>query len=262
MATLCLKVLDNNWKTIAVNRGDDEVNLVCAREYQEGDRIILESSEKNLYLWLQMDDALGKSLVYITDNVTYEIPFGEKRINMSPKVFYGGKHLLSARLAKDYEIKAYRNLAMNVNDQHGDTHCYPHATANVDTRSEAVFAAKNAIDGVNVNNSHGEWPYQSWGINRQDDAVMKIDFGRKVCADRIVLYTRADFPHDNWWEKVTFTFSDGSSLDVKMKKSYLPHEFAFEQKEISWVEISNLVKSQEESPFPALTQIEVYGIDF
>lgn len=191
----------------------------------------------------------------------YTIPFGEKRINMSPKVFSGNKHLLTAKMAKDCEIKAYRNLALNVNDQHNDANCFPHASANVETRGEAVFAAKNAIDGVVANDCHGEWPYQSWGINRQDDAVMRIDFGRTVETDKIVLYTRADFPHDNWWKKAAFTFSDGSSMDVEMKKSALPHEFGFEKKQISWVEIGNLIKSKDPSPFPALTQMEVYGTD-
>lgn len=261
MVTLCLKVLDGNWKTVATNHGEDQVNLVCSREYQEGDRIILETSETNIHLWVQLDDALGRSLVYISDNVIYEIPFGEKRINLSPKVFYGSKHLISAKVAKDYEIKAYRNLAINVNDQHGETNCFPHASANVETRGESVFAAKNAIDGVTVNDSHGEWPYQSWGINKRDDASMKIDFGRKVSVDRIVIYTRADFPHDNWWEKATLSFSDGSTIEAEMKKSALPHEFSFEKKDISWVEISQLIKSKEKSPFPALTQIEVYGAD-
>ena len=71
---------------------------------------------------------------------------------------------------------------------------------------EAVFAARNAIDGVTANLSHGKWPYESWGINQQDDAQMTLDFGRPVDIDKIVLYTRADFPHDNWWESVTFTF--------------------------------------------------------
>jgi hypothetical protein len=261
MATLCLKVADSDWNTVVLNRGENEVNLYCPREYRQGDRIILESSEKNIYLWLQVDDALGKSLVYITDNVYYEIPFGEKRRHLSPKAFYGEKHMISAKTAMDYEVKAYRNLAINVNDQHGDTHCYPHSTANVETRGESIFAAKNAIDGYTANNCHGDWPYQSWGINRQEDAALKIDFGRKVSADRIVLYTRADFPHDNWWRKATFTFSDGSTLDVDMKKSALPHEFTFEKKETEWVEISHLIKSNEISPFPALTQIEVYGVD-
>lgn len=40
----------------------------------------------------------------------------------------------------------------------------------------------------------------------QDDAAMKLDFGRPVLADRIVLYTRSDFPHDNWWQQVTIRF--------------------------------------------------------
>ncbi|WP_099469991.1 DUF7402 domain-containing protein [Konateibacter massiliensis] len=261
MATLCLKVLDKGGNTLSVNRGENEVNLVHMREYEEGDYIVLESSEKNINLWLQFDDAMGKSMVYITDNVEYKIPFGERRINLSPKVFWGDKHLLGAKVAKSYEVKAYRNLCVNVNDQHGEVKCYPHASANVETRNEAVFAAKNAIDGINVNNSHGEWPYQSWGINRRDDAAIKVEFGRKVAADRIVLYTRADFPHDNWWKQATITFSDGSSMEVEMEKSSLPHEFSFEEKEIEWVELSHLIKSPEESPFPALTQIEVYGYD-
>lgn len=260
MVTLYIKVVDASGSTVALACGEDEVNLLCTREYQEGDRLLLETLEKNIYLWLQFDDALGKSLVYLTDNLIYEIPFGEKRSHLSPKVFYGSKHLLYVKKAKEYEIKAYRNLSINVYDQHGDTHCYPHATANVETRGESVFAAKNAIDGVTANTSHGEWPYQSWGINRREDATLKIDFGRLIATDRIVLYTRADFPHDNWWRKATLSFSDGSSMEVTMEKSSLPHEFLFEEKEISWVELSNLIKSEEESPFPALTQIEVYGI--
>lgn len=258
---LCLKIYDKEGKMIAVRHGEDEVSLMCAREYQEGDRFGLEISEPNVFVWLQFDDALGKSLVYLTGNVDYTIPFGEKRINLSPKVFSGKKHLLYARKARDYEIAAYRNLAVNVNDQHGEVNCYPHASANVETRGESVFAAKNAIDGVVINDSHGEWPYESWGINRREDASLRVDFGRTVEADRIVLYTRADFPHDNWWTEATFQFSDGSSITFPMEKSELPHELTFEKKRISWVEIGELKKAPGPSPFPALTQIEVYGRD-
>ncbi|MDC7288427.1 carbohydrate-binding protein [Blautia schinkii] len=259
---ICLKVFDENEKTVEVSHGEDEVSLMCTREYREGDGFSIETSEKNVYVWLQWDDALGKSLVYLTGNVTYRIPFGEKRINLSPKAFSGNKHLLYARLARDYEIKAYRNLALNVNDQHLESvNCYPHASANVETRGESVFAAQNAIDGVVINSSHGEWPYQSWGINRQADAAMRIDFGRTVEADRIVLYTRADFPHDSWWTEVTFTFSDGSTLIFSMEKSELPHELTFEKKQITWVQISDMKKAPDISPFPALSQMEVYGTD-
>lgn len=256
---LCMKILDADMNTRAVGRGIDEVNLVYSQEYKPGDRIILETSGEPAWIWLQFDDAMGRSLTYVTGNVAYMIPFGEKRINLSPKAFYGNKHLLCVRAAKDFEVDAYRNLAVNVCDQHHLKNCYPHVSANVETRGESVFAAQNAIDGVTVNTCHGEWPYQSWGINMQEDARLRLDFGRTVEVDRIVLYTRADFPHDNWWKSVEFTFSDGSALEMKMEKSRLPHETAFSPRQVCWLEMGRMVKSEEPSPFPALTQIEVYG---
>lgn len=54
-----LKVIDGNGRTIAVGRDEEEVNLMVAREYQEGDRILLETSEKNIHVWFQVDDAMG-----------------------------------------------------------------------------------------------------------------------------------------------------------------------------------------------------------
>lgn len=259
MAVLALKVLDQNGKTICVSRGEDYVSLVCTAEYQEGDRIVLETSQKGMHVMLQLDDGMGSSLVYITDHVSYQIPFGEKRISYSPKAFYGNRYYLYARAARQEEIAAYRNLALNVYDQHGDTHCYPHAFANVETRGESVFAARNAIDGVCENRSHGEWPYESWGINMRDDAEMTLEFGRRVEADRIVLYTRSDFPHDNWWRQVTLSFSDGTQIEWDLEKSSLPYVLDFAKKEISWVKLCRLIKADDPSPFPALSQIEVYG---
>lgn len=259
MSELCFKILDGAGNILAASNGEDEVNLFFRQEYTEGSVIVLETEAKGQYLWLQLDDALGKSLVYLTGKITYKIPFGEKRANISPKVFSGGQHLLFARAARDFEVAAYRNLALNVCDQHNLENMYPHITANVETRGESVFAAQNAIDGVTANSSHGQWPYESWGINRQDDAKIRIDFGREILTDRIILYTRADFPHDNWWEQVSFTFSDGSSLDMKMKKSEKPHEITFEEKQITWLEMHDMKKADDPSPFPALSQIEVYG---
>lgn len=256
-----LKVIDGNGRTIAVGRDEEEVNLMVAREYQEGDSIHLETSEKNIYVWFQVDDAMGKSLVYLTGDAHYQIPFGEKRINLSPKTFSGNKHLITMRKARDFEIKTYRNLALNVNDLHENETCFPHASANVETRGESVFAAKNAIDGVTANECHGEWPYDSWGINRNPNAEMTVDFGREVEVDRIVIYLRADFPHDNWWKKMTITFSDGEDMELSLKKTGSGQEFTFEKKKISWLKVSHLIQSSEPSPFPALAQIEVYGND-
>ena len=44
----------------------------------------------------------------------------------------------------------------------------------LETGGEAVFAARNAIDGIYENSSHGEWPYQSWGINRDPNACLTL----------------------------------------------------------------------------------------
>ncbi|HEX3023234.1 MAG TPA: carbohydrate-binding protein [Lachnospiraceae bacterium] len=262
MAILSLKILHANGDTVCVSSGENEVNLVHTCEYVDGDRISITSSENHIFLVVQVDDALGSAFVYFTEKeCNYYIPFGEKRVCYSPKVFVGNRHLLTARVATKEEIASYKNLALNVMDQHGDTNCYPHATANVETRGESVFAARNAIDGVRENRSHGEWPYQSWGINRQDDAQMKVDFGREVITDKIKMYTRADFPHDNWWTKVTIEFSDGSEIEWELEKSYDPHILTFEKKKVSWIVLKNLIKADDPSPFPALTQIEVYGVE-
>ncbi len=261
MENLCLKIMSKSMEALAVSRGETEVNLVYTGEYQEGDTIILEVSEGQHYVWLQWDDAIGKSLVYLTGNVTYRIPFGDRKINLSPKAFTGKKHLLTAKMAKEFEIQSYRNLACNVCDQHEIEHLYPHATANVETRGEAVFAAQNAIDGFTVSGCHGEWPYQSWGINRQDDARIRIDFGREVTVDKIVIYLRTDFPHDNWWQQVSFEFSDGSQFDANLQRKEGPQEIPVKPRVIRWLDMCNMIKSKEPSPFPALTQIEVYGTE-
>lgn len=259
MAVLSLKIYDKNGDTLAVSKGEDFVDLVYAREYNEGDVIELSSSEQNLHINWQVDDALGKSFVYVSGTVQYNIPFGEKRISYSPKVFSGSRHYIWAEVASEAEVKCYRNLALNPADQHKDVPCYPHATANVETRGESVFAAKNAIDGVRADLSHGEWPYESWGINRQDDAELTLEYGREVIIDKIVLYLRADFPHDNWWKQVTFSFSDGTEETVTLEKSERAHVILISPRKVTWLKFGKLIKADDPSPFPALTQIETYG---
>jgi len=259
MAVFSLKIMDKDGNTLAVAKGEDFVDLVYAQEYKEGDVIELQSSENNIHVNWQVDDALGPAFVYITGTAKYDIPFGEKRISYSPKVFQGNRHYIYVEKALDSQVKCYRNLALNPADQHKDVECYPHATANVETRGESVFAAKNAIDGVRANLSHGEWPYESWGINMQDDAVMKLEFGRMVEIDRLVLYTRSDFPHDNWWTDATIRFSDGSVEKISFEKKSTAHIYDIEKRKIEWLEFGELIKADDPSPFPALTQIEVYG---
>ena len=258
---LTWKIQDKNGDTRYVEHGDDEVSLVNTTSYQEGDSIVLEIGGDEGHYMVQVDESLGRSLVFLTEDLHFKVPFGEKHISYPPNAFTGERHLLYARKATEDEIHQYRNLALNVNDQHGDTHCYPHATANVETRGEAVFAARNAIDGIVANHSHGEWPYASWGINRRDDACWKLEFGREVEIDKIVIYERADFPHDNWWKQVTIEYSDGDIKKYQMHKTDKGQEIALEKKRIEWLELKELIKSDEPSPFPALTQFQVFGTD-
>ena len=259
MVTILLKIQDKDGNILLEQKGEDEVSLVYKAEYNEGDEIILETVPSNSHILWQVDDALGASMCYVTGTVAYQVPFGEKKKVYSPKTFSGDKHYLYAKAAKKEEIAAYRNLTVNVNDQHDTIHCYPHASANVETRGESVFAARNAIDGVLENHGHGSWPYASWGINRDPNAEMKIDFGRKVTVDCLKVYLRADFPHDSWWTKATVTFSDGSTEVLDLIKSDRAQTFHIAERDVEWLTFGTLIKADDESPFPALTQLEAYG---
>lgn len=257
---MLLSVVDGKEMILAKQQEEEEVHLVINRTYERGDQIILSDIKAPCYLVMQVDDALGEALIYVTEKeICYTIPFDEKKICYSPKSFYGTLHVLSARYARQEEIMGYRNVALNVMDQHEFKGYYPHASANVETRGESVFEARNAIDGVKCNTSHGEWPYGSWGINQRKDACIKVDLGRIVEIDQIILYTRADFPHDSWWTQVMITFSDRTSIKYPLEKTKKAQVLRIPKKKVSWVMLSELIKAEDASPFPALTQIEIYG---
>lgn len=257
-----IKILNRAGIVLAESSGEDGCSLIYEEAYLSGDQIVIDTTEDNIFVRLRIDDGMDEGIVYMKEkHFVYEIPFREKRESYPVKAFTGNMHVVSIQLAEDYEVKAYRNLSFNSADQHQNMGMYPHAHANVETRGESVFAARNAIDGYVLNGSHGVWPYESWGINMQDDAWLTVDFGREVNTDCVVLYTRADFPHDNWWKQVTLVFSDGSELVWNMEKSSKRHVLRFQQKTITWIRMERLIKSEEASPFPALSQIEVYGID-
>ena len=125
----------------------------------------------------------------------------------------------------------------------------------------AIHHLLNAIDGLLANTFHGEWPYTSWGINRDPAAEFTLFFGRTVRVEEIVLYLRADFPHDAWWTQADVTFSDGQTMPVHFQKSGAAQHFAAGGKETDFIRLSRLIKADDPSPFPALTQIEVYGTE-
>lgn len=253
----------NRWNMEVVHQsGERSCNLCYRDSYLTGDHIEIQVSHTNQFYMIGIDDAMEQSLVYMTEKMfLYEIPFGEKHESYPVHAFQGNLHVIRVRKAEKWEWTAYRNQAYNCLDQHVNYGVFPHAKANVETRGESVFAARNAIDGYTLGSSHGIWPYESWGINRQDDAFLMLEFGRDIWTDRIDLFLRADFPHDNWWNQVTFSFSDGTQMNMELEKTNDRQSLLYKPKKISWVKMHDMQKAEEESPFPALSQIEVYGKD-
>lgn len=111
-------------------------HLVYPAAYAPGDSITMTVPEPGYYV-IRLDDAMNEEFVYMKEtSFTLEIPFAEARISYSPRAFSGPMHYLSARSARTEEIAAPRNLARNGYDCHGNTTCYPHTWANVETRGK------------------------------------------------------------------------------------------------------------------------------
>ena len=231
--------------------------------YEPGDFVRVTTGKPGMYIVARLDETLCETLVYLKNNIwEYAVPLAESdRKSIPAMAFAGNTHYLCVRYAKDCEVKQYRNLALNPHDQKESTGAYPHASANVETRNESIFFAKNAIDGIYANNDHGRYPYQSWGINRDPNAKLTIDFGRKVRIDAVGFVLRADFPHDSYWRQVSLRFDDGSSHTFETVKTGDIQTFSFAPVTTGYVVFENLIKADDESPFPALTQIELYGTE-
>ena len=261
MQSIKLKILNAQGHTCMTCRQDgDSVSLVYPHEYCPGDMIVLECSEPNCFCVVQFEDTLAPAFVYVPERFAlYRIPFDKERVVFSPKAFTGSRHLIRARLARPEEIAHRRNLALNPYDQHGGNGFFPHTSANVETRGEAVFASYNAVDGIYENASHGEWPYQSWGINRDPNAAWTLDFGRPVTLDELRVTLRADFPHDSWWTQGTVDFSDGSSETLHFEKTDAPQRFSIAPRTVTKLTLHSLIKADDPSPFPALSQFEAWG---
>lgn len=233
--------------------------LVHPVPYNGGDQVVIHVPQSGLYR-IQLDEALGSHIVYLQQEARYAIPLlSALRTCYPPQAFSGSMHLLT--LSK-VEQTGRRNLALNPYDHHRTAGLFPHAKANVETRGEMVFAARNAIDGNFANHSHGEYPFESWGINRDPKAELHLDFGRPVRMDEIRLTLRADWPHDSWWTEASITDNEGETYVLPLNKNALPQSFPIKTKVVTGVTLHDLKKAEHDpSPFPALTQLEVWGAE-
>ncbi len=257
---LSLKVLDQDHKILTESSAQNETHLFHRQDYDPGDSIHLYCELVPTFLMISFDATLPTTLVYVTENTSvFPIPFAQRRQAHAPLAFQGRQHRMTVRRARESEIYARRNLALNPHDLPENNANFPHATANVETRDEAVFYARNAIDGEHSNVDHGKWPFTSWGINCDENAALTVNFGRPVQIDEVVIYLRADFPHDAWWQSARLCLSNGETLALEFEKTGAAQSTKFSPQVVEWARLDRLIKAPDPSLYPALTQIELWG---
>jgi hypothetical protein len=256
---ISITVQSSEGTVLAYAEHPEEAWLSVDRAYLPGDVIRITGSSR---LRVRMDQALPAGEVFLPSGVmTWPVPAGEHRLAYAPGTFEAPRHIIFAAAVPDSGLHRIRNLALNPADLRGDTDFYPHCTANVETRNEACFCARNVIDGLRLNSFHGEWPFQSWGIGAREDAWCELDFGRPVIAEKMALTLRADFPHDAYWTAGHVVLSDGTDLSFSLQKTADRQWIDLGGRTVSWLRLERLVKSDDPSAFPALRQWEVFGRD-
>ena len=241
-----ISIRDAQGALLAKASHEDEVLARVERVYQPGDVIVIASDRQHLIV--QMDAAILPGEVYLpAGGMTWPVPCGEHRLAYSPAAFAGARHIVTARAMTQEEIAARRNLACNPSDLRGEIDFFPHCTANVETRGESCFAARNVIDGMRHNDYHGEWPYQSWGIGAREDAWCLLDFGREAEIDEMALTLRADFPHDAYWTHGHVVLSDGGELAFDLQKTADRQRIPLGQHTVRWLRLERMQKSDDPS---------------
>ena len=87
-----------------------------------------------------------------------------------------------------------------------------------------------------------------------------MEFGRPVEIDKVVLYIRADFPHDRHWRTATIAFSDGSRERITLARTANPQTFTFTKRTARWLKFTDLVQD-EPLGWCAFTEVQVWGRD-
>jgi rhamnogalacturonyl hydrolase YesR len=156
----------------------------------------------------------------------------------------------------------YRNVALNPLDStNREPVSFPHATSNSEY-NQREFAARCAIDGNRRNDDvHGSG---SWGPQKEPGIWWRLDFGRPVEIDKLVLFLRAawtpaDAPHDSYWQEASVEFSDGSTEKLALKQVASGQEFPLAKRTVSWLVLKNLEPAADR--WCALCEFEAWGRD-
>ena len=256
-----IRIVDRDNVILGETEHPSEAGLCLDHVWQEGDCILFFAPACS-HLHITVDASMLQGEVYLpTGEMTWRVPFGEHRLAYAPGLFDGKRHIITARVMGKDETALCRDLARNPLDLRGDTNFYPHCIANVETRNESVFAARNVIDGLRFNTSHGEWPFESWGIGAREDAWCLLDFGREVFVDSMALTLQADFPHDAYWVSACVVSSSGKEIMFDLEKTKERQWIHLGGQNVRWLRLERMCKSNDPSAFPSLRAWEVYGHD-
>lgn len=260
MATITLSLVNKDGDVLGTSTGDTLVHIDTRySEYQPGDILVLESDQDSVELEVQLDESLPPSVIVLKGGrFEFPIPFCADRDGYPIQAFTGDCHWGYARVLDPRERSNFRNLALNSHDLMDQAAIYPHAVTNTGATNPR-FIARNAIDGTFQSIHHGRWPYESWGINGRDDAYLEIQFGRTVHAEQAAIVLRADFPHDSWWQQVRLVCSDGTDITARLEKTGMPQLVDLGGVDIEWIRLCDLVRADDPSPWPGLTQLMVLG---
>jgi hypothetical protein len=158
-----------------------------------------------------------------------------------------------------------KNLSVNKNDvidslwklQAQKT--YPHAQSNSECRGEPWFRARCAINDTVKNTGHGQG-FPSWGPEQVAHPWLLVDFGKQVVVDSVVIFIRADFPHDGYWNKGRLIFSDNTGVNITLDSTAKPQSFKISPHVTTFLRVDSLVWHVPNT-WCALTQVQAFGYD-
>ena len=246
--------------------GFGSAEMKVSSRYKSGERIEITLPEGQHYLAVTIaKDVLEETIVFLKNSkFSYTIP--EFSGSYPPELQKSGC-VISARVPSKDELIEERNIALNPCDLLNAQTVFPHAASNnvYQNNNSPEWLARNAIDGFRQNTGHGTYPLQSWGPDStvKSGDFFRIDFGREVNINRIVLYIRADFPHDAFWDSCVVELSDGSVFDITgIKETQKKQTFKFDELTTTSLKFTNLHKSASSSgDWAAWTEVEVYGYE-
>ena len=233
-------------------------------EYEDGDKFRIDLVDTE-FVKIKLDPTLAESILYLPDgSFEFLVPRDyELDCCYHPEAFRGDDHRIVVSEPDDAECYGERLISLNSHDRHLVPKYFPHAHANFVTREDPCFFERNAIDGVLDNSNHGKFPYHSWGGGLREDLEYEVRFGCDVEVSRVVIFIRADFPHDTYWKELDVEFSDGTSVHANLVGTAEGQAVELpEPKLTSYVKLTGLKQQRLEDgslSFAALSQLEIYG---